>query len=293
MRMKWFGIGIGALASNLLLAAALTGCTSTSDTTAKSTEETASDATTVAGTTASEAQAALDESGLLTGGMFGGGMHGGPGRFGPMGGGGPFANLTDDQKAQLEAIWQQVQNGEITREQGHEQIQTLLGVILPAGGPHQRIADALGLTEEQKTAAEGIHTAARTDIEALAENGRTQFRALLTEEQIATLDSLEAERQASAGFYGPHSGGMGPHGFGGMGPGGFGHGPEGADGHVDRLAEALALTEEQQTAWATIRAETRAAIEARHETAREAFRALLTEEQLATLDQLEAQHGRP
>ncbi len=297
MRNKWFGIALGTFAANILLAASLTGCTSTSDTTAKATDETSSDATTVAGTTASEAQAALDASGLLSGGMFGGGMGGGRGHFGPMGGdGGAVANLTDEQKAQLEAIWQQVQNGEMTREQAHEQIQTLLGDILPDGGPHQRIADALALTEEQKAAAEDIHTAARTDIEALVESGRAQFRALLTEEQIATLDSLEAEREASADFYGPHSDGMGPHGFGGVGRVVLNHGHgggEAADGHAFRLAEALSLTDEQKSAWESIREETRTAIEARHEAARDAIRALLTEEQLATLDELEAQHGRP
>lgn len=286
MRNKWFGLAIGTLTANILLFASLSGCTSTTDTTAKSTDEASSDSTAVAGTTASEAQTALDESGLLTGAIFGGGMRGGHGHFGPMGvDGGPLASLTDEQKAQLEAIWQQVQNGEITRAQAHEQIQTLLGDILPDDGPHQQIADALGLTDEQKAAAEEIHSAAHTDIEAILESDRAQFRALLTEEQIAILDSLEAEREASAVFYAPHAGGMGR--------GGLVRGAEGADGHADRLAEALSLTEDQQTEWATIRAETRAAIDARHEAAHEAFRALLTEEQLATFDNLEAEHDKP
>lgn len=280
MRNKLLGVVITTLSANLLLAISLTGCTSTSDTTAKTTDDTGSDASAVAGTTASEAQAALDPSGLLTGGMFGAGR----GHLGPMGAeGGPLANLTDEQKAQLEAIWQQVQNGEITRDQAHEQIQTLLGDAFPETGPHDRIADALGLTDEQKAAAEEIHTSARTDIEALVESGRSQFRALLTEEQLATLDSLEA----STGFDGPHHNGMG------MGHGGFANDAKGADGHADRLAAALSLTDDQIAAWTAIREETRAAIDARRDEARTAFRALLTEEQLATLDQIEAAHGKP
>jgi Spy/CpxP family protein refolding chaperone len=80
--------------------------------------------------------------------------------------------------------------------------------------------------------------------------------------------------------------GRGPHGFG------PGHGPGDAR-HVDRLTAALSLTEEQQAAFATIREETRTAIDARHEQARAAFRALLTEVQRAKLDEIEALHGRP
>ncbi len=55
----------------------------------------------------------------------------------------------------------------------------------------------------------------------------------------------------------------------------------------ERFAAALELTEDQQTQIETIRSELRDAVEARHQQARDEFRAILTPEQLAILDAME------
>jgi len=106
---------------------------------------------------------------------------------------------------------------------------------------------------------------------------------------------------------GPHGGPGGPGGFGpggpgghggpggrgkGFGPGGPGGGP-GPDVLLPMLTVALDLTTDQQTEIETILTTTGDAIAARHEQVRTDFRALLTAEQLAILDQWEADHPRP
>ncbi|MBI5864131.1 MAG: hypothetical protein HZB38_06455 [Planctomycetes bacterium] len=59
------------------------------------------------------------------------------------------------------------------------------------------------------------------------------------------------------------------------------------------MIETLGLTEEQQAAFGTIREETQTATQARQEQARQEFRGLLPQEQLATLDEFEANHPHP
>ena len=60
---------------------------------------------------------------------------------------------------------------------------------------------------------------------------------------------------------------------------------------LDRLAEILTLTEDQKAQVAVIFENLDAAIKARHEQAKLEFRAILTPEQIAILDDLEAQHS--
>ena len=93
--------------------------------------------------------------------------------------------------------------------------------------------------------------------------------AQLTDEQLGLLDEL------------------GP-----SGERGFGHrhmrfpGRDGRCRAATRLAEELELTEEQQSAIETIRTELREAVQARHEEAREEFMDLLSDEQLAILNEM-------
>lgn len=208
-------------------------------------------------------------------------------RGGPSGGrGGPALNLSDEQRAQLDALRAQVEAGEITPEEAHDSAREIIGEsgMMPPGGPGEfgrqpgpggRVFAELNLTDEQRTQAEAIREQAHADIKALHEAARAETRALLTEEQQALFDELPPP--------GP------PHGPGGRGPG---HPPEGENPMLDRLTEELGLSAEQQAAIGTIMETTHTNIKARHDQAREAFRAILTEEQLAKLDEFEAKHPR-
>lgn len=199
-------------------------------------------------------------------------------------------------------------------------------------GPPGPFAE-LNLTDEQETQAQQIHEAARADIDSLITAGRDQMRAVLTDEQRTKLDELRAAHDANkdaverpeltdnqktqieALHEQLRSGEITfeefrtqvqeitgvelPIGRGGpqrpalRGPGPFG-GPGLLEGpFADRLAEVLGLTDEQRAAIDDIRQSTRDAVEARHDQARDEFRAILTAEQLAILDEWEANHPRP
>lgn len=200
----------------------------------------------------------------------------------------PFGQaLTADQEVQLADLRAQLAAGEITVEVYHEEIAAILGVEevgMPfaagegrrfgphgfPGGPHGfggvpggPFSDPLDLTDEQKTQAQDIFDAMRTDIMTLHDTAQADIEALLTAEQLATLDSLDH------GFH--------PHGR-----------AFGSDMVSDRLATLLELTEEQQTAIQGILDQLQTDIEARRTQARDDFRAILTEEQQAVLDELEA-----
>ena len=64
-------------------------------------------------------------------------------------------------------------------------------------------------------------------------------------------------------------------------------------GPLERFADELQLTDDQETAIAQIHSDLLAAVETRHQQARDEFRAILTSEQLAILDEIEAQHEAP
>ncbi len=55
-----------------------------------------------------------------------------------------------------------------------------------------------------------------------------------------------------------------------------------------QLADELQLTADQQTAIDQVHTDLQAAVKARHEQARDEFRAILTSDQLTLLDQLES-----
>lgn len=125
----------------------------------------------------------------------------------------------------------------------------------------------LDLTDEQRQAAEEIRQAEREDVEALWAAADEDVRALLTEEQLAIYDELP--RLMPGGGHGPPS-------VQAAGP---------RDPLPDFLAEKLGLSEEQQTAVEEVLTTLRAATEARRKEAREAFLALLTDEQREQLEQ--------
>ncbi|MBL8880462.1 MAG: hypothetical protein JNG88_15220 [Phycisphaerales bacterium] len=135
--------------------------------------------------------------------------------------------LTDEQRAQIEALHEQLHNGEITIEEFRTKVQEITGVELPSeppfgrGGPRgrggpgmhapgfggpglldgpfaDRLAEALGLTDDQRAAIDAIRQTTREAVQARHEQARTEFRAILTAEQLAILDEWEANHPRPA-----------------------------------------------------------------------------------------------
>lgn len=207
--------------------------------------------------------------------------------------------LTEDQQSELRGLQGQLDSGAITEAEFEDQAQVIAGFQGHMGGRPSLLGGRfhegpltgdLALTEEQRTQAQEIFQAAHDDIKALRQTAQDDiYNNVLTDEQRATLDELRANHRplmegddaAARGF------GRGPGPGGGRGPA-FGRRP-----FRDRLAEALDLTDEQQTQIDEIRAQLREDVRARHEQAREEFRAILTDEQLAALDEFIANHPMP
>jgi len=225
------------------------------------------------------------------------------------------SSLTSDQLTQLQSLKDQLSAGEITEDEFVTQVQAILGddasdaTTGRKGAHHGNLDSLLDLTADQQTQAQAIFDTAETDVRALRDDAREQIRALLTEEQLAIFDELCPAPPDPNTLPDPN---LPPpsHDGPGMGPG-HGHGPHGGpplgmpavsiddpnattDDDPDAwLDEQLQLTEEQQTQIDVIRTALHDAIEARHEQARADFRAILTADQLAILDQWEADHPRP
>ncbi|MCG3126287.1 MAG: hypothetical protein CHACPFDD_01119 [Phycisphaerae bacterium] len=265
MRRTCVRIGVGLAAS--LMAAAFIGCSSISEDT---TLQELLDSTGLANATIGDVLGAIED---FTG-------HDAALPFGQT--------LTADQESQLAALRDQYLAGEQTLAEYGEQAAAVIGVDgagRPFGGGHGRAfgregfpggpigpgagqqgpLDLLELTDEQQTQAQAIFDGMRTDVVALQDAARAEIEALLTDEQRATLDSFDVGYHDAFRAF--------AHGF--------------ASG---RLAEALALTAEQQTAIDAILAELRTAVDARREQARQEFRSILTAAQLAQLDAFEASH---
>lgn len=175
--------------------------------------------------------------------------------------------------------------------------------------------DPLGLTDEQKVQAKAIFESMRSDIEPLREQAEADIRNVLTAEQQATWDEIKANRPAPfAGGFGMPPGSVGGHMGRGMGRGmggPFGGASVGAavDGEhpmmegecdpaarrqamLDRLAEELGLTDDQKTQIATIQDNLHTAIESRRQQALDELKAILTADQLAILEEIEANRPR-
>jgi Spy/CpxP family protein refolding chaperone len=124
---------------------------------------------------------------------------------------------------------------------------------------------ALNLTDEQESEANAIFTSAREDVDALQQDANDQIRALLTADQCAILDDLQPNS--------PNHVGPPPRGPYGPPP-------------CPLLDNSLNLTDEQKTAIKAILDQLRTDIEARQQKALDAFRAILTTDQQAILDQM-------
>jgi Spy/CpxP family protein refolding chaperone len=201
------------------------------------------------------------------------------------------ARLSEEQLAQIEDLQAQRDAGTIGPEEFETRVHDIMGDAAPDrafagfgffGAPfggffNGHRADVLQLTDEQRAQALDIFIALHDDIHALRTDARDQILALLTVEQRARL--LDLQLSPPGRRVGQRHG----HPGRGRGP----DHPVGLQRAFERLAERLELTEAQQTQIQTILTQLRADIAARHAEAREAFRALLTEDQLALLDTLE------
>lgn len=189
-----------------------------------------------------------------------------------------LAGLGVSEETTLSQLLDQVTVGDVLDAVGQftESATTGTTEAMPAKGPHGGPRGPhmgpggpplLDLTDEQRQAAEEIRQAEREDIEALWVAADEDIRALLTEEQLAIYDELPPLMPG---------GGHGPPPVQAAGP---------RDPLPDFLAEKLGLSEEQQTAVEEVLTTLRAATEARRADAREAFLALLTDEQREQLEQ--------
>lgn len=132
---------------------------------------------------------------------------------------------------------------------------------------------ALELTDEQREQAQDIREQTHEDVKALRDAAREEINALLTEEQLAQLEERRGDR--------PEFGDERHHG--GHGRGMHRSGESLGDRH--QPFESLDLTEEQQDSIDLIRDDVHEDIRALRDSARDAFRAILTVEQIEILDQ--------
>ena len=223
----------------------------------------------------------------------------------------PAVQLTADQQAQLQDLQSQLDSGAITQEQFAQQVQALIGDIAPGrafagmgmmggpfpGDPNMGMADPLQLTDAQRQQAQDIFQRLHDDIATLRQNAEDQIKALLTADQLAKLDELQSQLPAQGG---PHGGRMGPPPMAGRDnprPPDPNQDPNAAPGPgadvFTRLADELQLTADQQAAIEPIHTDLQAAVKARHQQARDEFRAILTSDQLTILDQIEVQQPEP
>ena len=223
--------------------------------------------------------------------------------------------LSEEQIASLEDLQNQLDSGAINEDDFASNVEELIGSDHPFadfggpgffGGPfghgHGRghfLINLLDLTEAQQTQADAIFESLHDDIHAMREAAHDEILALLTEEQRAMLEDFrdgrhdrwsdgadDASDDADDGKSADQASGRG-RGRGPGHPGGpFGFGRPG----FGVLIDLLELTEEQQTQIAAIRTALRTNVANRHQQARDEFRAILTPEQIAILDEFKAAH---
>ena len=165
--------------------------------------------------------------------------------------------LTEDQQAQLQTLKEDI------REQGQalgEQHRTDFEAILTDEQIQtlEERKNPLGLTDEQREQIEDLK-----DQDLTKEEFRTSFEAILTDEQIQTLEERKANR--------------GQHGKRGK--------------HRNSLVEQLGLTEDQQTQIQTLIEALNEQRKALREEYWTDFEAILTADQLATLEEIKTNRG--
>lgn len=197
--------------------------------------------------------------------------------------------LSDDERAQIEEIRAQLDEGAITPEQFADQVDAILGDAFPDGAfagrqffgaafgerIRQRVAERLALTEEQLAAAREIFARTHREIRRIMLQTMAEIRLVLTDEQRAELDQLRGERFRSL-RQSPDRGGWRPGRF-----------RERARSFFERLATELEITDAQREQIRLLREQLRESVRATHQAARDEFRALLTPEQLEILEQIE------
>ena len=166
--------------------------------------------------------------------------------------------LTEDQQAQLQTLKENI------REQGQalgEQYRTDFEAILTDEQLEtlEELKNPLGLTDDQREQIKDLK-----DQDLTKEEFRTSFEAILTDEQIQTLEERKANR--------------GQHGKRGK--------------HGNSLVEQLGLSEDQQTQIQTLIEDLNEQRQALREEYWTDFEAILTAEQLATLEEFKANRGR-
>lgn len=200
-------------------------------------------------------------------------------------------SLTADQESQIADLQAQLAAGTITNQSYAEQLADLLNLETLGrgfgagpgrhfgpggfrGGPHGPgglgfggIAAGLDLTEDQQTQAQSIFDTMRTDVIALQDAARAEIEALLTADQLDKLNGFDS------GYGQPHGLRLFDHRF-----------------DASRLAEFLALSEEQQASAQAILDTLEANVDARRTQARDEFRAILTADQQAIFDAHVAEH---
>lgn len=122
------------------------------------------------------------------------------------------------------------------------------------------LVDPLKLTDEQQTQADAIHDGVQAANRQLFRTARSDARAVLTDEQKAILDAL---------------------------PGHF------EPGSRPVIEDQLNLSDEQKSQIKAIADALHNQVKANHDAARDQFRAILTDEQIATLDEIESNRPHP
>ena len=198
--------------------------------------------------------------------------------------------LTDDQKAKFDSLPHPFA-GRGPGAWGGPHAERGLG----RGHPLQldRLTSELGLSNDQDTGAKTILDDLHTNATTLRDQARQQIRGLLTDDQKAKFDSLPQTSGKDASAGGTCGKAFGRHaGWGGMRPGGAAgrlSPDERQQRLVQHLTDKLGRDDTQRASVTTILENQRPTIKARREAARTQFRALLTPEQAATLDQMKAQ----
>lgn len=198
---------------------------------------------------------------------------------------GPMASLTADQQQQIQDLQAQLDAGQITQQQFADKVHSIIGDALPADafvgfgfmggpfaqGPQSQMADPLNLTDAQEQQAKDIFTRLHDDVKKLRQDAHDKIIAVLTPDQQTTLNGLVPDQPAGFGMHGR----------------GMGMRAGGVHRLTQDLATALQLTDAQKTQIDQIRTDLRTAVQARHQQARDEFRAILTADQQAILDKLE------
>jgi Spy/CpxP family protein refolding chaperone len=158
-------------------------------------------------------------------------------------------------------------------------------VLLFVGSAAWAQSNAAGAqATDPKSSAETIFAQLHTDIQALRTEARSQIRALLTEQQQTTFDTLDILNEPAAGktCAGP-AGALGdPNG---TAPAGF------ENRRLDHLTQKLNLTDAQRASVQTIMENGQTARQKLEAQAHTDFRALLTPDQAALFDQNKGQAG--